>query len=420
MTDYRRLISYIYEYEGKDKGKNTGFVKLETRNGQCRLNVSVKKIYMGGNPIGVYLLGRGGKETFLGNLFVRGGNGEFRASVDAGNVDGAGTGLELYYGLSIHDVKNSWRSYRTIWEDVELSGAEEGAGQAGTRMSGTKKESGEEKLLLSGTKTAAEILPGVETLEPELVIANAVQEIEEEIAQEETHAGQMEEFAKTEFSGEMRNPEGIRNPGEMKSPEKTEVSGEEENPGKTEGSVGTENPGRVEGFGEIESPEKTEVSEKTEGPGEKEVSRETVQSPELENPEVLKYLQEMEAAASDPEQLWAELRKSYPKIQAFDYEDGCEILTIRPQDIGRLPRESWGYGNNSFLLHGYYSFRYIILFRLGGGKGKPRYLIGVPGHYYSNEKYMATMFGFPNFVLSKKQPPNDGRFGYWYADIRIR
>ena len=60
----------------------------------------------------------------------RGGNGEFRASVDAGNVDGAGTGLELYYGLSIHDVKNSWRSYRTIWEDVELSGAERG-GRAG-------------------------------------------------------------------------------------------------------------------------------------------------------------------------------------------------------------------------------------------------------------------------------------------------
>lgn len=212
----------------------------------------------------------------------------------------------------------------------------------------------------------------------------------------------------------------------MKSPEKTEVSGEAENPGKTEDSVGTENPGRVEGFGEIENPRKTgdpgkiEKPEKTEGSGEMEASRETVQSPELENPEVLKYLQEMEAAASDPEQLWAELRKSYPKIQAFDYEDGCEILTIRPQDIGRLPRESWGYGNNSFLLHGYYSFRYIILFRLGGGKGKPRYLIGVPGHYYSNEKYMASMFGFPNFVLSKKQPPNDGRFGYWYADIRIR
>ena len=57
MADYRRLISYIYEYEGKQKGKNVGFAKLEARNGQCRINVNVKRIYMGGNAIGVYLLG---------------------------------------------------------------------------------------------------------------------------------------------------------------------------------------------------------------------------------------------------------------------------------------------------------------------------------------------------------------------------
>ena len=145
-----------------------------------------------------------------------------------------------------------------------------------------------------------------------------------------------------------------------------------------------------------------------------------MRSPELENPDVLKYLQDTEDTAADPEKLWQELRKSYPKIQPFDYENGCEILTIRPQDIGRLPRESWVYGNNSFLLHGYYNFRYIILFRLGSKDGRPRYMIGVPGHYYSSEKYMASMFGFPNFVLSKKQPPNDGRFGYWYTDIRVR
>ena len=49
MTGYRRLISYIYAYEGEEKGKNIGFVKLESRNGQCRLSVNVKKIYAGGN-----------------------------------------------------------------------------------------------------------------------------------------------------------------------------------------------------------------------------------------------------------------------------------------------------------------------------------------------------------------------------------
>ena len=44
MSDYRRLISYIYEDEGKEKGKTVGLVKLEARNGQCRLNLSEQKV----------------------------------------------------------------------------------------------------------------------------------------------------------------------------------------------------------------------------------------------------------------------------------------------------------------------------------------------------------------------------------------
>ena len=70
MTGYRRLISYIYAYEGEEKGKNIGFVKLESRNGQCRLSVNVKKIYAGGNDIGVYLIASG-QEIPLGNIFIR-------------------------------------------------------------------------------------------------------------------------------------------------------------------------------------------------------------------------------------------------------------------------------------------------------------------------------------------------------------
>ena len=51
MVNYRRLISYIYAYEGSAKGKNIGFAKLETRSGQCRLNVNVKKVYSGGSDL---------------------------------------------------------------------------------------------------------------------------------------------------------------------------------------------------------------------------------------------------------------------------------------------------------------------------------------------------------------------------------
>ena len=59
MTNYRRLISYIYAYEGEVKGKNIGFAKLESRNGQCKLSVNVKKVYVGSSDLGVYLLAPG-------------------------------------------------------------------------------------------------------------------------------------------------------------------------------------------------------------------------------------------------------------------------------------------------------------------------------------------------------------------------
>ena len=47
MSNYRRLISYIYAYEGGIKGKNIGFAKIEVRNGQCRIHVNVKKNFSG-------------------------------------------------------------------------------------------------------------------------------------------------------------------------------------------------------------------------------------------------------------------------------------------------------------------------------------------------------------------------------------
>lgn len=140
----------------------------------------------------------------------------------------------------------------------------------------------------------------------------------------------------------------------------------------------------------------------------------------LGNPQELERLEQEEQENSGPLKLWEGFRKQYPKIKAFDSVNGCEILTIKPQDIGLLPRENWNYGNNSFLLHGYYNYRYLILARIGDeSQGRTRYILGVPGHYYSNEKYMASMFGFPHFVLSKKQPSQDGRFGYWYTDVRM-
>ncbi|MEG2123668.1 MAG: hypothetical protein RRZ63_07540, partial [Clostridium sp.] len=123
MSNYQRLISYIYAYEGGIKGKNIGFAKLEEKNDQCKITISVKKIFVGGNSIGIYLLSNQG-ELQIGTLFVRNGVGEFRTVINSVNIEDSGRGIETFYGLSIHDVESDWRTYTTIWEDAVAHAAE--------------------------------------------------------------------------------------------------------------------------------------------------------------------------------------------------------------------------------------------------------------------------------------------------------
>lgn len=435
MPDYRRLISYIYEYEGKEKGKNVGFVKIEARNGTCRMNVNVKRMYVGGNAIGVYLLGKEGQKTFLGNMFARNGNGEFRTAVDIENVEGTGNGLDTYYGLTVHDVKNSWRSYKTIWEDAvmpEENTVHVGAGlMAAEVLPGSTAPDVEELALGVAKEMEAELgeldpiesTGEVEYVEPveETESTEHVESLEETESTE--HVESLEETESTEQVELVEETEPTERVRPVEAVESTEYAEPMEpirfsEPANAEREVRTTDQLIEDDVPMIQEHERTDQPDHSSSKDSS--SALSTISPELENPDVLQYLQETENKMSDPETLWQELRKSYPKISPFDYESGCEVLTIRPEDIGRLPRENWVYGNNSFLLHGYYNFRYLILVRLNHQSDAPRFLIGIPGHYYSSEKYMATMFGFPNFVLSKKQPPNDGRFGYWYTDIKMR
>lgn len=367
MTGYRRLISYIYAYEGEEKGKNIGFVKLESRNGQCRLSVNVKKIYAGGNDIGVYLIASG-QEIPLGNIFIRNGCGEFRTIINVENVMGTGDSLDSCIGLVIHEKGEEWRVYKTVWEDAVAQAAE---------------------LELA---EAAEKKPD-DTLERDKRLKKQIEELNREI-DEAVKAG--DNIAEKESAAEDTAPAASGTPQNTSEPgllQQLQPSG-----------------------GQSKQPSADQPPQSSSSPFIQSTQQEEIP---LGDPKALEHL-DAEEEKWGPEVLWNRFRKHYPKMQAFDSPGTAEILTIRPQDIGLLPRENWGYGNNSFLLHGYYNYRYLIFARVGDEKHtRARYILGVPGHYYSNEKYMASMFGFPHFVLAKTQPAQDGRFGYWYADVRM-
>lgn len=95
------------------------------------------------------------------------------------------------------------------------------------------------------------------------------------------------------------------------------------------------------------------------------------------------------------------------KISGFD-----ECVRMKPNDIVCLPKRYWVLGQNSFLLHGYYTHRYLMAAKCRVD-GKDKYIIGVPGRYHSNEKIMAAMFGFGKFSGEEQE----GKEGYWCMEL---
>lgn len=452
MSAYHRLISYIYAYEGGTKGKNTGFAKLETRGTSCRIQVSVRRVFAGGSPIGVYLLA-GQEEIRIGTLFVRGGNGEFRAVVNCENIEGSGCNMEECCGLTLHETDSAWRAYTTIWEDavahaaeVELADvtaekvreqeaekegatrklAENVAGEVNSASVGKEKLDEASELTRSGEMESQDT--STETEKKEAVNINETDFGISQPQPEKLEDSNLEIFEDTETMEVVPDISETSDHQEAEVVQETQTETPQESFQESTQEVQTETP--KESFQESYQEAQTEARRKDSQESTREVRKEALPDsppdhqeafqPGSQNQKQPQPDSSKEFPKEDPaETLWDRLRVTYPKVTAFECADGCEILVIKPQDIGLLPRENWVYGNNSFLLHGYYNYRYLILARLGKPGERGRYILGVPGHYGNNEKYMAAMFGFDRFVRSTRQPPRDSRFGYWYTDLNF-
>ena len=452
MSAYHRLISYIYAYEGGIKGKNTGFAKLETRGTSCRIQVSVRRVFAGGSPIGVYLLA-GQEEIRIGTLFVRGGNGEFRAVVNCENIEGSGCNMEECCGLTLHETDSAWRAYTTIWEDavahaaeVELADvtaekvreqeaekegatrklAENVAGEVNSASVGKEKLDEASELTRSGEMESQDT--STETEKKEAVNINETDFGISQPQSEKLEDSNLEIFEDTETMEAVPDISETSDHQEAEVVQETQTEIPQESFQESTQEVQTETP--KESFQESYQEAQTEARRKDSQESTREVRKEMPPDSPPDHQEAFQSDSQnqkqpqpdssKEFPKEDPaESLWNRLRAAYPKVTAFECADGCEILVIKPQDIGLLPRENWVYGNNSFLLHGYYNYRYLILARLGKPGERGRYILGVPGHYGNNEKYMAAMFGFDRFVRSTRQPPRDSRFGYWYTDLNF-
>lgn len=126
------------------------------------------------------------------------------------------------------------------------------------------------------------------------------------------------------------------------------------------------------------------------------------------------------------EDKWEQLCKTYPQVHIFPE---AESILIKPKDMIVLTRQYHELAANSFVLHSYYNYRQLLLFRYNENAldmGRIAYYIGVPGIYYEREKRIAMMFGFEGFENGESRMQEEskrdayiGCFGYYMKQVDI-
>ena len=392
MGEYRRFVSYLYEYRNEKKEKIAGAVRVDCRGVRTQIRVDVRESQSPGQAV---LLGYGVPEQPLGMVLRNAGAGgeSYMWRQESGQPEFA-----VYSGLEIR-YEDSAFCLRTFWDD-RIAEAEERA-----RKEQREKEEAEQ---IEKEKTKQAEKAEAEQREKEEPEKREKREEEEQKKKEPEQREEEEERKKKE--PEQREEEEGR---KKKEPEQRETGkpeqkvAEEEERKKKEPEQRETRKQEQEVADEEESaePEQSVAEEEKEVREQREEENAEQRTPE----EVLHTLSFEEVPMEEPRLTWEELSRIYPSVRPFGDADSWEVLRIRLQDIGRLPREYWGWGSCPFVEMAYQDYGSLLLLR--DLESEQSYL-GVPGTLPLQEFKVAELFGF--------RWHREGReTGYYLARIKL-
>ena len=119
MAGYRRFVAYVYEYPDGKKGNGKGFIKVEARDGKCRMNYRITGIYGREEaPCKIYGFVRkeqGCEGIYLGECDLAGDTVQFQTEVPEQGLGGTAYGLNDLSGLIM--LTSDGMMYGTGWDD---------------------------------------------------------------------------------------------------------------------------------------------------------------------------------------------------------------------------------------------------------------------------------------------------------------
>ncbi|HIT89424.1 MAG TPA: hypothetical protein IAC41_03265 [Candidatus Merdenecus merdavium] len=413
LAEYRRFVSYMYQYDEDTKGGNAGFAKVETRNGTCRISIHVRGVFLGQNEsCTVYGLVEDGRRMIaipLGECKPKNGIIEHKLVTPSERMGESDYSFSDIIGIYVDTGRS--KTYATTWAEkrlilsrmIKLEDYEKerrgNRNESETKDDGIKKSTHREPEL-----HVAEKILSMEQIKSDLGIKKKINSEYQCNEPDEESIAKYEVLQKKLLEKESLEKENIK---------KEDIRKEDIEKEYIEKEIELTSDAREE---RISKNEENDVEAKTD-----EEDIETVKDDLEEQGLAQPYEEEYEEEEPDEKdeilQKWERLQSHYKRIRPFQDDEIMECIQIEPKDLVHLQKEEWVLGNNSFLLHGYFSYRYLIMGRTMVDE-KSKIILGIPGVYQQQERVMANMFGFPYFKPASNQELKPGVFGYWCKTVK--
>ena len=401
MAEYRRFVAYVYEYLKGKKGSNCGFIRVEAWGKVCRMEIHLrcpgllagtecsvygfvrKKGLLDGSRIGNCRTEEGKMDCLLETETMAVGHGK----IPLGEMNGMVLILESggFFGTEWDDQlirPEDFRVMPEVREEAKIDGESKRAGveEGKSERGGLEEETEDAKLRGNPRNNVENAGEG----EKSVVDGNIAEQ------------GAGEEVMKSQD----------------KSPQDMDTSQPEIHTQSIEGQEIEEYP-RQPGPGRPPVPPPPMP-----GPGRPPVppppmpgSGRPVPPPPMPGPG-----RPVPPPPPRPPHMSGQARTSKPigtPCDAFNDGELTDCRKITPEELCFLGRRACMLRNNRFLQYGYYNFGHLLLCRNTCGQ----WILGVPGGYDQQERFMANMFGFSY----SKESPNiripKGKGGYWYRLI---
>ena len=446
MAGYRRFIAYVYDYENGKKGSNCGFIKVEVKDQQCSVEVH---LHCPGLPEDVMcrVYGFTRKDGLINGILLDSCETEKEIIecliiTDALNMNESGIALGKMGGMVI--ITDNGGFFGTEWDDqmIRPENFRELKAESSSDVSASPIDKTSHT---SDSLDSSSDIPVNDTSRTSDTSANKISYTSDTPIDENSHnmADLNSDNIDTSFnvsapanisdSSFTATIQEISMPPEVseihtKSPDTfTEASKSVNAP---ENNTSTVFPDHIN----LNKPNTSFVSvdSSKNAINEGEISKSTPDSVASQPlTQTFNALKE-NSKESDSNILSSQQKSSLPKkvspstppvnpqnrktsSEFSPFSDG-EIATawkIHLNDLKRFPRQYCTLRNNRFIQYGHYNFGHLLL----GLKNNGQYILGVPGSYNQQERFMANMFGFPYFKESDYIEMSKARGGYWYRLI---